>query len=68
MLAKDNPIKKASYNETYRNKETAKLGRRVLESLKIVCVCGAKIRKYGVKQHESTSKHINWITLNKIQK
>ncbi len=49
--------------QEYRRKYTAKLEskelRRKLEVIKIECVCGAVVRKYGVKQHESTKKHIN---------
>ena len=50
---------KCIYNKTYREKPKSKDNRKILESVKIMCVCGVSVRKYGLTQHLSTKKHIN---------
>ena len=46
-------------NQKYRDDTQHQEERRKLEEIKMVCECGASIRKYGLSQHLLTKKHIN---------
>ena len=59
----NNKQKRSAYNKIYRDEN--KEGRRTLETLKMVCVCGCSIRKYGLSQHLLTKKHIKIMNMGK---
>jgi len=62
--AENNRDSKNAHSKTYREKDNSKIVRRRLEEVHITCVCGAVVRKYGVKQHEKTKKHQKYIADN----
>lgn len=58
---------KKEYNKKWYEKNKEKHLKYCLEKTK--CKCGSNITRAGMKKHERTTKHINFMeTINNIQK